>query len=61
MLAANYLGNARAAVEDAIRYAGERKQFGKPIGKFQSIAHILADMATDLEAGRWMTASTAWR
>lgn len=61
MLAANYLGNARAAVEDAIRYAGERKQFGKPIGKFQAIAHILADMATDLEAGRWMTASTAWR
>lgn len=61
LLAANYLGNARAAVDDAIRYAGERKQFGKPIAEFQAIAHMLADMSTDVEAARWITASTAWR
>lgn len=61
MLAANYLGSATSAVEDATTYAQERKQFGKPIGKFQAIAHMLADMTTDLEAGRWMTASAAWR
>lgn len=61
LLAANYLGNARAAVDDAIRYASERKQFGRPISEFQAIAHMLSDMATDLEAARWITASTAWR
>ncbi len=61
LLAANYLGNARAAVDDAVRYASERKQFGRPISEFQAIAHMLSDMATDLEAARWITASTAWR
>jgi alkylation response protein AidB-like acyl-CoA dehydrogenase len=61
LLAANYLGNARAALDDAVRYAGERKQFGKAIAEFQAIGHMLADMATDIEAARWITASTAWR
>ncbi|ODT22612.1 MAG: acyl-CoA dehydrogenase [Kaistia sp. SCN 65-12] len=61
MLAANYLGSASSAVEDATAYARERAQFGRPISKFQAIAHMLADMATDLEAGRWMTALAAWR
>lgn len=61
MLAANYLGNATSAVEDAVAYARERTQFGKPIGKFQAISHMLADMATDLEAARWITAMAAWR
>lgn len=61
MLAANYLGSATSAVDDATAYARERVQFGRSIGKFQSIAHMLADMATDLEAGRWMTAMAAWR
>ncbi len=60
-LAANYLGSASSAVEDAVAYAKEREQFGQPIGKFQVIAHMLADMATELEAGRWLTAMAAWR
>jgi len=60
-LAANYLGCARSALEEALAYAGERHQFGKAIGQFQVIAHSLADMATELEAARWMTAMAAWR
>lgn len=60
-LAANYLGSARSALDDAVRYAKEREQFGHPIAKFQAIAHMLADMATELEAGRWLTQMAAWR
>ncbi|MBU67024.1 MAG: acyl-CoA dehydrogenase [Cupriavidus sp.] len=60
-LAANYLGCARSALDDATTYAKERNQFGKPIGQFQSIGHMLADMATELECGRWLTAMAAWR
>lgn len=60
-LAANYLGSARSALEDAVRYAKEREQFGQPIGKFQSIAHMLADIATEVEAGSWLTHMAAWR
>lgn len=60
-LAANYMGSARSALEEATNYARERRQFGRPIGQFQAVAHSLADMATELEAGRWMTAMAAWR
>lgn len=60
-LAANYTGCASSALNDAIDYAKERHQFGQPIGQFQSIAHMLADMATELECGRWLTTMAAWR
>ncbi|WP_265286074.1 acyl-CoA dehydrogenase family protein [Verminephrobacter eiseniae] len=60
-LAANYLGSARSALADATAYACERRQFGRPIGDFQVIAHMLADMATEVEAARWMVAMAAWR
>lgn len=60
-LAANYLGSATSAVEDALAYAKEREQFGQAIGKFQVISHMLADMATELEAARWLTTMAAWR
>jgi len=53
--AAMGLGVARAALDEAIRYAGERKQFGKPINRFQAIQMKLAEMATDLEAARHLT------
>jgi alkylation response protein AidB-like acyl-CoA dehydrogenase len=46
------LGGARACLEIASRYVVERKQFGKPIADFQATQFKLADMATDLEAGR---------
>ena len=48
------LGTARASLEQALRYAHERKQFGKPLSEFQATQFKLADMATELEASRLM-------
>jgi alkylation response protein AidB-like acyl-CoA dehydrogenase len=53
------LGTARAALEQAQRYVTERKQFGQPIGDFQTTQFKIADMATDLEASRLMIWSAA--
>ena len=50
-IAALSLGIAEGAYEQALAYAGTRKQFGKPIGSFQGIHFALADMATEIEAG----------
>ncbi|MCS5645891.1 MAG: acyl-CoA dehydrogenase family protein, partial [Candidatus Marinimicrobia bacterium] len=51
-IAAQALGLSRAALDAAVAYAKERKQFGKPIGQFGSIQNKLADMATDVDAAR---------
>ena len=48
------VGTARAALEEAMTYTRERKQFGRPIAEFQASQFKLADMATDLEAARLM-------
>jgi isovaleryl-CoA dehydrogenase len=55
ILAATMLGIAQRVFDDIIVYVKERKQFGRPIGSFQSLQHRLADMATELEAARLMT------
>jgi alkylation response protein AidB-like acyl-CoA dehydrogenase len=55
ILAATMLGIAQRVFDDVIVYVKERKQFGRPIGSFQSLQHRLADMATELEAARLMT------
>jgi len=55
ILAATMLGIAQRVFDDIIVYVKERKQFGKPIGSFQSLQHRIADMATDIEAARLMT------
>lgn len=49
------VGIAQGAYEAALHYARERKQFGKPIGAFQAIQFKLADMATEIDAGRLLT------
>lgn len=54
------LGVARAALDDAMRYASERKAFGRPINKFQAIQMHLADMGTDLEAATHLVHYAAW-
>jgi len=54
------LGVARAALHEAVRYAAERKQFGKPINRFQAIQLKLADMATGLEAATRLVHYAAW-
>ena len=54
------VGLARAALEAAVRYAGERKQFGKPINRYQAIQMKLAEMATELEAATQLVYRAAW-
>ena len=61
MTAALSLGVARAAAEDAVAYAAERQQFGKPINRFQAVQLHLADNAVELEAARRMIQWAAWR
>ncbi len=58
--AAGSCGGARAVVDLASQYAKERKQFGRPIGTFQAIAHMLADMQTEVEAARALMWRAAW-
>ena len=54
------VGGARGALEEAIRYAAERRQFGKPINQHQAIQLKLAEMGTDLEAARRLVHYAAW-
>lgn len=54
------LGLGQAALDASIKYAQERSQFGRPIGKFQAIAHKLAAMGTQLEAARLLVYRAAW-
>jgi alkylation response protein AidB-like acyl-CoA dehydrogenase len=58
-VAARAVGVARAALEDSLAYAQSRVTFGKPIVEHQAIAHKLADMATDIEAARWLYIAAA--
>ncbi len=59
-IAAMGLGLAQGAYDLAGTYARERKQFGQPISKFQAIQFKLADMATEIEAGRGLVYKVAW-
>jgi butyryl-CoA dehydrogenase len=59
-IAALSLGIAEGAYEEALRYAGVRKQFGKPIGSFQGVHFQLADMALEIEAGTHLLYHAAW-
>ena len=55
------VAEAQRVFEQALTYAGQRIQFGRPIGKFQVIAHRLAEMATGIEAARQLNYVTARR
>jgi alkylation response protein AidB-like acyl-CoA dehydrogenase len=55
ILAATMLGIAQRAFDDLLAYVKERRQFGRPIGSFQSLQHRIADMATEIESARLMT------
>ena len=55
VIAAQAVGLAQGALEQAIKYSKERVQFGKPIGTFQGISWMLADMAAQVEAARALT------
>jgi alkylation response protein AidB-like acyl-CoA dehydrogenase len=60
MACAAYVGNAQTVVDQALAHAREREQFGRPIGDFQAIAHMLADMQTEVDAARLLTYRAAW-
>lgn len=53
------LGLAQLALQDSLQYARQRQQFGQPIGAFQAVQHMLADMATELTAARALMLSVA--
>lgn len=59
-IAAQAVGIAQGALDAALGYAKERKQFGKPIASKQAIQFKLADMATQIEAARLLTYQAAW-
>ena len=59
-IAALSLGIAEGAYEEAVKYAAQRKQFGHRIADFQGISFQLADMATEIEAGKHLTFHAAW-
>jgi alkylation response protein AidB-like acyl-CoA dehydrogenase len=54
------LGIAQAAFDAAVPYAQTREQFGKPIGSFEGVAFMVADMATEIEAARALVWKAAW-
>jgi len=54
------VGVARRALEEAVRYAGERQAFGKPIAYQQGVSFMLADMAINVEAARLLVHKAAW-
>ena len=59
-VAASCLGGAATILKECTEFAKTRQQFNKPIIKFQAIQHALADIATQIEAMRWMTYHAAW-
>ncbi len=59
-IAALALGIAQAALDASVPYAREREQFGRPIGTFQGVAFMVADMATEIEAARSLVYRAAW-
>ena len=59
-IASQALGIAQAALDESLKYAKEREQFGRPIGKFQAIQWMIADMATEIQAARFLVYKAAW-
>ena len=59
-IAAQSIGILQAALDESIRYSKERVQFGAPIARQQAISWMIANMATDLSAARWLTYHAAW-
>jgi alkylation response protein AidB-like acyl-CoA dehydrogenase len=58
---AEMVGGAQAVLELTVEYAGQRRQFGTPIGTFQAVQHHCANMAIDVLGARFATYEAAWR
>jgi butyryl-CoA dehydrogenase len=59
-IAAQAVGLAQGALEETVKYAKQRKAFGKSLGEFQAIQWMIADMQTEIEAARGLTYYAAW-
>ena len=59
-IAAQAVGIAQAALDESIEYSKQRQQFGRPIAKFQAIQWMIADMATRIEASRYLVYNAAY-
>ncbi|MGO9370524.1 MAG: acyl-CoA dehydrogenase family protein [Syntrophobacteraceae bacterium] len=59
-IAAQALGIAQAALDESIKYSKERVQFGEPVGNFQAIKWMIANMAMEVDAARLLVARAAW-
>lgn len=60
ILGASFLGGMEFNLNECIKYAKERKQFGRPIASFQAIRHKIAEMAGEIEAVKWLLYHQAW-
>jgi alkylation response protein AidB-like acyl-CoA dehydrogenase len=60
LLAAQAMGGARRALEITVEYAKDRRQFDKPLGAFQAVAHYLADAVTAVDGGTTLVHEAAW-
>ena len=60
-IAAQAVGIAQGAFEEALKYSQQRTAFGQPIANFQAIQFMLADMATEIDAARLLTRKAAWK
>jgi alkylation response protein AidB-like acyl-CoA dehydrogenase len=60
LISGGYVGAAQATLDEALAYAKERRQFGRPIGEFQALTHALADMQTEIDAARLLVQRAAW-
>lgn len=60
-IASQALGIAQGAMDETVKYTKERKQFGKPIAKFQNTQFQMADLKTKVEAARLLVRSAAWK
>jgi glutaryl-CoA dehydrogenase (non-decarboxylating) len=59
--AAGAIGLAHACIDEAVKYCNERTQFGQPIANFQMNQHVIADVATAIEAARLLVYRAAWQ
>ncbi|MFH1013538.1 MAG: acyl-CoA dehydrogenase family protein, partial [Thermoplasmatota archaeon] len=60
-IACQAVGIAQAALDESVEYSMQRQQFGKPISKFQAIQWMIADMATRIEAARYLAYNAAYK
>jgi len=60
-IAAQAVGIAQAALDESVEYSKQRQQFGKPISQFQAIQWMIADMATKIEAARYLVYNAAYK